>query len=346
MLPGIYTPGMGATIRFLGADDVRAAMPPIDDRLALAERAMIELADGADMPPKIGVHPRMAGSFAHAMPAYLRTPGLDGSADLLGIKWVAGFPTNRTGTDRDRDVAAIHALVVVNDPVTGVPTAILDGGPITAERTAAVSGVAIRRFALTGLDRPPVVAVLGAGVQGASHLPVIGATLPGASVIIHDRHLDRAAALAATAVATDGIGSARVSAEARAATVDADVVISAVTFTTPDRWQSMTDGWLGPNALVVPVDYESMCAASVAASAALFLVDDLPQFEATRATGRFTGYPDPATTFGRAIREGLGRPPTGRVVATHLGVGLADVLFADAIVGRAAAGGLGTILRT
>jgi ornithine cyclodeaminase/alanine dehydrogenase-like protein (mu-crystallin family) len=34
-----------------------------------------------------------------------------------------------------------------NDAATGLPTAILDGGPITAMRTAAVFGVAIRRFA-------------------------------------------------------------------------------------------------------------------------------------------------------------------------------------------------------
>ena len=38
---------------------------------------------------------------------------------------------------------------------------------------------------------------------------------------------------------------------------------------------------------------------------------------------------------GQAILAGTRRPTTGRVVVTHLGVGLADLVFADAIVRRA-----------
>ena len=36
--------------------------------------------------------------------------------------------------------------------------------------------------------------------------------------------------------------------------------------------------------------------------------------------------------------------PTGRVVATHLGTGLADVVFGSAILAAAEARGLGTVL--
>jgi hypothetical protein len=37
-------------------------------------------------------------------------------------------------------------------------------------------------------------------------------------------------------------------------------------------------------------------------------------------------------------------PAQGRVVVTHLGVGLADLVFGDAILRRAEAAGLGTVL--
>ena len=47
-------------------------MPPLVERLALAERTMRALGETAEMPPKIGVHPRQPGSLAHAMPALLR----------------------------------------------------------------------------------------------------------------------------------------------------------------------------------------------------------------------------------------------------------------------------------
>jgi ornithine cyclodeaminase/alanine dehydrogenase-like protein (mu-crystallin family) len=334
---------MAATILYLGADDVLAAMPPIADRLALAERTMTALVADAELPPKIGVHPRPDGSFAHAMPAALRPAGIDREAgdDLLGIKWVAGFPANR-----GRGLPAIHALVVLSDPATGEPRAVLDGGPITALRTAAVSGVAIARFGPTSPgsrrgDRPPSVTIVGAGVQGRSHLDVVGHVLPGAAVTIVDRHPERAAALAETAAGTAGIGAATAGTDASAATRAADVVITAASFTDPAHRQVMDGSWLAPDALVVPVDYATMCAASVARDAALFLVDDRGQFLANRDAGQFDGYPDPSATLGEAILAGTSRPSVGQVVVSHLGVGLADVVFGDAILRRAEAAGIG-----
>lgn len=327
---------MTGSLRFLAASDVSAAMPPLAERLDLAERTMTALVADAELPPKLGVHPRPAGSFAHAMPAVMRGPA--GTADLLGIKWVAGFPTNN-----ERGLPAIHAVVVLNDPTTGIPTAIIDGGPITAHRTAAVSGVAIRRFGPRGAAHP-TAAIIGAGVQGRAHLDVLGHLLPGVSLHVYDRHPDRAAALVEAARTTEGIARATASATGRAATEGADVVVTAASFTTPDRRGPMTADWLAPDALVVAVDYATMCAPAVARDAALFLVDDRPQFLANRDAGQFDGYPDPSATIGEAILAGTSRPDHGHVVVTHLGVGLADVVFGDTIVRRAEATGLGTML--
>ena len=105
----------------------------------------------------------------------------------------------------------------------------------------------------------------------------------------------------------------------------------------------MTNAWLAPAATVVPVDYATYCAAEVARDADLFLVDHRDQFLANRDAGNFDGYPDPAAMLGEAILAGTPRP-RGRVVITHLGVGLADVVFADAIVRAATAAGRGTTL--
>src|SRR6478672_1572566 len=220
---------MSRGLRYLTSAEVSAAMPPVADRLALAERTMTALVADAELPPKIGVHPRPDGSFAHAMPAALRPagPGSSVADDLLGIKWVTGFAGNRSV-----GMPAIHALVVLSDPATGVPRAILDGGPITAERTAAVSGVALARFgpiaATTAgaAEHRARVTIVGAGVQGLSHLEVIGHVLPGASLTIADRHPDRAEALAEVARATTGIARATTTEDIRAASHDADVVIT------------------------------------------------------------------------------------------------------------------------
>jgi ornithine cyclodeaminase/alanine dehydrogenase-like protein (mu-crystallin family) len=322
-------------LRWLSAADVTAAMPPLDERLRLAELTMTALVADAELPPKIAVHPRPEGSFAHAMPALLR--GARPEADRLGIKWVSGF-----GTNGPLGLPSIHAVVVISDPGTGMPVAILDGGPITAARTSAVSGVALRRWGPVP-RRPdgPRVALIGAGVQGHAHLPVIGRVLPGTRLVIHDRDAERATGLAGVARTIEGIAGAEATATAREAAEGADVVITAASFGPVQ--QVMTREWLAPDATVVAVDYATYCSAEVAREAALFLVDERGQFEANRAAGAFDGYPDPAMTIGKAILSDVARP-AGRVVVTHLGVGLADVIFGAAILERAEAAGLGTIL--
>lgn len=343
MLPGARLGPMtardAAPLTYLTAAEVSAAMPPLDERLRLAERTLTALVADAELPPKIGVHPRPDGSFAHAMPAHLR--GLDGAGadDLLGIKWIAGFPANRA-----IGLPAIHGLVILSDPRTGLPRAILDAGQITAERTAAISGVAIARFAPEVTGRPARVALLGAGVQGRSHLAVLGHLLPGLELVVFDRHPDRAAALAVAAEGTDGIRTARPAATAREATKPADVVVTAASFAPADERQLLTGDWLSTSALVVAVDYATYVAASVAREAGLFLVDQREQFLANRDAGNFDGYPDPAGTLGEAILAREPRPAGGRVLVTHLGVGLADLVFGNAILDRAAARGIGTQL--
>jgi ornithine cyclodeaminase/alanine dehydrogenase-like protein (mu-crystallin family) len=326
-------------LRWFGAADVVAAMPPLEERLRLAERTMTALAESgaSELPPKIAIHPRPPDSFIHAMPAHLRAgPAED---DLVGMKWVAGYATNAA-----LGIPSISAVVVLNDAATGVPVAMLDGGPITAERTAAVSGVAIRRFGPTPASGVGAhVAIVGAGVQGRSHLPVFGGVLPGCHVHVYDRSVARAEGLAAMARETPGIADAIVHDTARAAVEVADVVLTAASFGPKEERQSLTNAWLRPDATVVPIDYATYCAAAVARDAALFLVDQREQFLANRDAGNFDGYPDPAATIGEAILAGTPRP-AGRVVVTHLGVGLADLVFADAIVRAAVADGRGTTL--
>jgi ornithine cyclodeaminase/alanine dehydrogenase-like protein (mu-crystallin family) len=172
---------------------------------------------------------------------------------------------------------------------------------------------------------------------------VLGYLLPGVEVAIHDRDASRAAALAADALGVAGIGGARPVDHVREAAAGADVVVTCVSFG-PVR-QVMTGDWFAPGALVVAVDYATSVAAEVARGAGLFLVDEEGQFRASRKAGLFDGYPDPAGILGTAIRDGWPRPSAGRVVVAHLGVGLADLVFAAAILDAAEERGVGTLLQ-
>lgn len=349
--------------RHLSAAEVAVAMPPLPERLRLAERTLRALGCDAELPPKIGLHPRQPGSLAQAMPALLRGEAEDGSADLIGSKWITGFPANP-----GRGLATYQALVLLNDALTGEPLVVMDGGVITAYRTAAVSGVAIRHFLPdgagpggagagrrgAGAGRVPRVALLGAGAQARGHLPVIGNLLPRAQVRITDVDSDRAAALAKEATSVEGIGAAQSVASVREAVESADVVISVVSFG-PDR-QTLDPAWLEPEVLFIAIDYDMQAPAALAREA-YFVVDERDQFLAARSGPTFAGYPDPDATIGELLRgEVAARPgsggdrnsgggyPSGRVLMTHLGVGLADVVFASVILARAEQLGLGRLL--
>ena len=124
------------------------------------------------------------------------------------------------------------------------------------------------------------------------------------------------------------------------ACVAADVVLTMVSF--GPQHQSLPDEALAAARLIVAVDYDMCVPASVARTSRLFLTDDVGQFAATRQGDNFANYPDPDGTIGEML---LGRGSAARdggpVYVNHLGVGLADVVFADAILRRAADNGLG-----
>ncbi len=323
------------SLRHLTAAAVMAAMPPLAERLALAELTLRALGGDAELPAKIGVHPRQPGSLAHAMPALLRGAAEDGSEDLIGMKWIAGFPANAS-----LGLATYNGLVLLNDPRNGLPMAILDAGAITAQRTSAVSGAAIRALAPDLGGRAARVAILGGGAQAHSHMPVIGHALAGAAVAVTDPDSRRAVQTAVAAASVEGIGSARAVGSVREAVEGADIVISVVSFG-PDR-QALDSGWLGPETLFVAVDYDMQAPAALAREA-FFVVDERGQYLATRSDTVFAGYPDPDATLGEIMRAASARP-AGRVLVAHLGVGLADVVFASAILARAELLGLGRIL--
>lgn len=323
-----------APLRYLSAEAVRAAMPPVLERIELARRTMIALVKDAEVPPKFGVGARPPSSHTAAMPALLRGPDPQGARDLLGMKWVTAFPTNR-----DLGLPAIHATVVINDALTGTPLAILDGGPITAERTAAVSGVALRHW-WPETQGPAAVTLCGGGVQGVSHVMVLAAVAKGAALTICDRHPERAERLAGIARDTGQFASVAPTIDMLASVRDADVVLTMISFAA--ERQILPVDAMPRAALIVAVDYDMCVPAETARSSSLFATDDIAQLLATRHGNVFAGYPEPDASIGEALMGLAPAPrPTGPIYVNHLGVGLADVVFGDAIARNAAAQGLG-----
>jgi ornithine cyclodeaminase len=94
---------------------------------------------------------------------------------------------------RDRGSSHTGALILF-DPETGEPAAIMDSGLPTAMRTAAASAVATDALARKDAS---VLAILGTGEQAECHIEAMRAVRPIRDIRIWGRSPDQAAALAA-----------------------------------------------------------------------------------------------------------------------------------------------------
>jgi ornithine cyclodeaminase/alanine dehydrogenase len=306
-----------SSLLFLSRTEVGGLLPGTHEQLDLVEHAYRALAAGrVELPPKPGVHPRK-DSFLHAMPAYLR------DEDVVTLKWVAGYPANKA-----RGLPYITGLIVVNDAETGLPVAIMDGAEITAARTAAASGVCVRRFAPDGWSR---AAILGCGEQGLFHARLLHELNPGVAIRAWDPHPERVERLDELAEAASGWEDAL---------VDAEVIVTAGPIV-EDPDSPLRPEHLGERWLALPIDFDFYVGPDVVAAADLFLADDVDQFEYYREQGHFQGWPIPEGNVG----EGLGREgsPT-RVVCCNLGIGALDAAFANAVLARARSARIGTSL--
>ena len=128
------------------------------DLIPAMEKALIDFSAGKVTQPVRQVIPvDPPGGFYGMMPAL--TP------EGLGQKIVTFYPPNA-----EKGIATHMALIVLNDPQTGEPLAVIDGRLITEMRTAAVSAAATKLLASPDAK---ILAILGSGVQARSHVEAL-----------------------------------------------------------------------------------------------------------------------------------------------------------------------------
>jgi alanine dehydrogenase len=129
----------------------------LDELIAALEQAHIQYSTGkAVMPVRLVVPlPQIQGRIT-SMPGYLHQD------NALGMKVVTYFPDNPK-----QNLPAILATIMLFSAETGKMIAAMDGGYITAIRTACASALATK--VLANPDTP-VLGILGAGVQARAHI--------------------------------------------------------------------------------------------------------------------------------------------------------------------------------
>jgi ornithine cyclodeaminase/alanine dehydrogenase-like protein (mu-crystallin family) len=208
-------------IRILTADQVREALP-MSKAIEAMKQAFGQLsAHQADIP----LRGRLATEkgVTLLMPAYLH------QSRELAIKIVSVYGDNpRLG------LPTVTGLVMVLDPETGMPLALMEGTSLTAIRTGAAGGLAAD---LLSRKDAGTVALFGAGVQGKSQIQGVLSVRPIRKVWILDASLDQAEKLAAemaTWMSPPEIAAIKSSGrDARQAVSQADIVVAATTSLKP-----------------------------------------------------------------------------------------------------------------
>ena len=328
-------PAMTTETLLLSQSEISSLLTP-EDILHTAEDVLRAHAEGhVLMPAKISLDlgdedrwPNM-NAFINAMPAYL------GSLEVAGIKWAGGFWDNRL-----RRLPSVMAIIVLTNPATGSCLAIMDGGWITATRTAAVSALSAKHLAYRPVR---TVALFGAGTQGRTHLLAFDSLFAPDEFRVYDTNTD--ALQAYVADMSPRTGTTITACESVEETARrADVVVTA----TQAREAFLSSEYLASGALVCAIGSYSEIRGDVVRWAELIVVDDREQTEHRGNLARFfaRGSLRPQDIAGTLAEVVAGRLPVltrsskNRLVVP-IGMGSVDLAVAHLAYGRAREKGVG-----
>ena len=304
----------------LGRDELVSLEVTWRDVVDVLEDAFRQKAQGlVQNPPKPALHPRPE-SFINAMPAYI-----GGDADRAGIKWIAGYESNRA-----KGLPYINGILVLTEAETGRSLAIMEGGWITETRTAGVSGVVLRQVWM----QPRTVAIAGAGAQGRRHLELVLELHPSVEEV---RAFDAIPAASESLLALAGDRRTVVASSAVEAIAGADVVITTLTTMLSPR---LTCEEAAPDAVLLPVDYEFGLDPLATRDAVLYAVDDLGQYHANVAE-HFADYREPDGELAQVVAGTLPVPASGHRMFLNMGIAMDDVAFGSLCYDRAVERGIG-----
>lgn len=166
----------------LSRTDVRALLD-MDSCIAAVESAFQAQADGMTLPAgALGTHVADGGF-------HVKAAGLTRERAWYVAKVNANFP----GNPSLHGLPTVQGVVALFDAANGMLLALMDSMEITTLRTAAATAVAAKHLARTDAR---ILAILGCGIQGRSHLRALARVRPIERVYAWDGVHDAATAYA------------------------------------------------------------------------------------------------------------------------------------------------------
>lgn len=319
----IYLNGPAVSALELGDDEILHAI-----RTVLAAQGRAETV----VEPRTHLFPR--GAHGHFNVLRGATPR------FAGVKVVGDFVDNhRLGLPSEL------AMLLLMDPQTGVPRALIDATAITEMRTGAVTALGAEALARPG------AAVLGhIGARGTAYWNVrlCRAVLPELrEVRVHSRRPESRESFAEQ-LRRDLDVDVIVCEDWESSVRGADVVVEASRLTEPQPL--LLTEWIEPGALVVPYGTVSAVELSLTDVMDKVVVDDWSQAQ-VGPLGSLRAHVDSGRVTAESVHAELGqivaglRPGRERedetILFWHRGLSITDVALGEALLDKAVAAGLG-----
>jgi ornithine cyclodeaminase/alanine dehydrogenase len=264
------------------------------------------------------------------MPAYI--PAMRSA----GVKWVSGFPGNQA-----KGLPYITGLLILNDPETGIPLAVMDCIWITAMRTAAASALSAKHLARPESSK---LGVLGCGVQGYTNTVALQVLFDLEEVFAYDIVPEAIEQYKQQIESTLDLKVISVNSPQEAVS-GCDLIVTAGPIL-KEPHKTIKAGWMDKGAFASLVDFDSYWDPAALKESSKFCTDDLKQFDYYRSVGYFQDVPPLHADLGE-LETGKkpGREdPQERTIACNLGLALNDMAVAPTIYRKAVEKGIGTWL--
>ena len=324
---------VGKQVLYLSQDDVKKVNMSMSEYIDILERAHMEKSDRAvDLPAKLRLRPH-TNTFNEAMACSLYRSGAS------GVKWLSGCASNQA-----RGLPRFMGFVILNDPESGAPLAIMDCTYITGMRTAGVSGAALRHLANPDSE---VFTVLGCGLEGRTHLEAVLTVCPnvrqvyawGPRAATVDRYVEEMRCkfprVTITAVR-----------DPKPAVREADILACSSPITHGDEFKIIEPDWLKKGVTAVPINTDSHFKADALRCFSKVYTDDRALYEESVGQGHYRTIEGAPSELGDLFTgKAVGREARDeRIIVFTSGIGLNDVAVGRRIYALALERGIGTIL--
>jgi alanine dehydrogenase len=332
MSPPIY-------VAYLNRLDIEALQITDDEILEAIEASLASQGRGESViEPRVHLEPGVARGHFNVLRGALREP-----IDAAGVKVVGDFVDNYT-----LGLPSELAILLLFDPRTGVPRAILDASGITDMRTGAVTAIGAKYLARRSSK------ILGhVGARGTAYWNVrlLDHLFDFAEIRVHSRRKESREDFAARlsrdlgkpVLATD---------DWRSCVEGADIVVEAARLPAPEPL--LKTAWIKSGALVVPYGTMSAVELSLTDIMAKLVVDDWGQCKSGKF-GSLRAHVEAGKLSEASLHAELGQIVAGQksgresedetILLWHRGLSLSDIALGHAMLEKSARLGIGQRLR-